>query len=64
MPVSPVALPPNHEYIETPATAQSPKLAFEALVTEAFRVREAARRQTAKVMVVLDELASEARKSA
>jgi len=65
MPMSPVALPPSPEYTEVATAAQQdPKVAFENLVNQAFALRERVRRQTAEVMVVLDVLALEARKSA
>jgi ABC-type dipeptide/oligopeptide/nickel transport system ATPase subunit len=52
--VSPTALP------QKPAVSLNPQLAFEALLSNAFRVREEIRQKTAATMVALDKLAVEA----
>lgn len=52
-----LALPPMAKY----SSGVSPKLAFEELVAEAFRVREAERVEKLRAVVVLKALASEAR---
>ena len=52
--MSPTALP------QKPAVHLNPKLAFEALLTNAFKVREEIKQKTAVTMVTLDRLAMKA----